>query len=108
MFLKKFSSMIVLTIIWAGITLPFIQGCSVTSPLLSTRNDRATVVLEKPPLRIILSGEYTEIETDNLIKVLQELRKHKYHNYNFDDSIIIDTDSVWTSNESHMNSHQRK
>ena len=80
-------------IVFSTCMLPFIiQGCSTTTPIFSSRDNLGTVVIEKPPIRIILSGEYTDIDTNNLIKVMKELRKHKYHNYNFDDTIIIDSE----------------
>ena len=78
-----------------------LQGCSTSSPLFSSRNDRASIVIEKPPTRIILSGEYNEVDVDNVIKVMEELRKHPYHNYHFNDTININSEQVSTTTESH-------
>ena len=78
-----------------------LQGCSTSSPFFSTRNDKASVIIEKPPTRVILSGEYNNIDVDNIIKVMEELKKHPYHNYKFNDTIIIDSKHVSTTIEKH-------
>jgi len=92
--IKKIGSIIILIIIYIGLfSFPlFFNGCSITTPLFSSRDNKASLIVEKPPMRIIISGEYTTIKTEELIRVMKELRKHKYHNYNFDDTIIIDSE----------------
>jgi len=99
---KIFSSIILLIIIIGSILLPLflLSGCVITSPLLSARNDKATVVIEKPPVRIIVSGEYTDdlIDVNSTERILNVLNKMKYSNYNFDDHISIDSEhSTFTS-----------
>jgi hypothetical protein len=96
--------------VYLSFTVPFLflSGCSVTSPLLSGRANKASVIIIKPPMKIILSGEYSKIQPEDLVKLMKELRHHKYYNYNFDDSITIDSEHVTSHKDSYSSTHQRK
>ena len=97
---KSFMNLSVITLVVFGTIIPFIiSGCSVSSPLFSKRNDKASMIIEKPPVRIMISGEYSKINTDDVIKVLRELRKSEYKPYKFGDTIKIDSDHVVSSQE---------
>ncbi len=108
--IKKIGAGIILVLIYIGtFSFPlFIQGCSVTSPLLSSRNDKASIIIEKPPIRIILSGEFTEIDEQKLIRIMRELRKSKFYNYDFDDSFTIDSEHEVVHSDSYSNKHKRR
>ena len=104
---KKIGTGLVLGIVYSGILMvPLCTGgCATQSPLFSTRANKASVIVEKPPLRVILSGEYSAIDADSVIRVLKELRYHKYHNYRFTDSISIDSNHATTNVEQHDIKH---
>ena len=108
--IPKILNLFMVGFVYLSFTVPFLflSGCSVTSPLLSSRNDKASVIIEKPPIRIIITGEYSDIQTKNLITVMEELRKHKYYNYNFDDSITIDSEHITSHKDEYSSTHQRK
>jgi hypothetical protein len=52
------------------------------------------MIIEKPPTRIIVSGEYKDINVSALLKIMKELKNHPYHNYHFNDTIVIDSEHV--------------
>jgi len=93
-----------------SVILPIIilQGCSMNSPLLSARDNKASIIIEKPPMRIIVSGEYHDIDEKAIIKIMKELKTHKYHNYNFDDSIIIDSEHATVHKDDWKSSSKRR
>ena len=106
----KILNLIIAGFIYLSCTLPifFISGCSITSPLVSSRANKASVIIIKPPMKIILSGEYSKIQSDNLIDIMKELRHHKYYNYNFDDSITIDSEHVTSHKDQYISTHKRR
>ena len=108
--IKKTGSILIVSIIYFEILMiPFmVQGCVMTSPLFSAREDRATVIVEKPPIRIIYSGEYRYINAKNTIKVIRELDKTEFKNYNFDDKIIVDSEHSGITTESYTSKHYSK
>jgi len=108
--IKKIGAGIILFLIYIGtFSFPlFFQGCSTTSPLLSTRNDKASMIIEKPPVRIILSGEFSSIDEKKLINIMKELRKSPYHNYDFDDSITIDSEHEVVHTDNYNSKHKRR
>ena len=83
------------------------QGCSSTGPLMSYRENRASVIIEKPPTRIILSGEYDDIDVDNVLKIMREIKTHRFHDYNFDDSISIESESIYTTKDHYSTTNKR-
>ena len=105
--LKKIGSITIVIFICIEllIILFSVQGCVMTSPLFSAREDRATVIVEKPPIRIIYSGEYRYINAENTIRVIRELDKTKFENYNFDDKISVDSEHSGITTESYSTSH---
>jgi hypothetical protein len=108
--IQKISAFLLL-VFGAVLLLSFISlfhGCSFTSPLFSTRDNKASIVLEKPPLRILLSGEYSQIDVDNIIKIMEELRKHKYYNYKFNNTIIIDSEHATIHDDSYNVKYKNK
>jgi hypothetical protein len=58
-------------------------------------------------MKIILSGEYSKIQPEQLVVLMKELRHHKYYNYNFDDSITIDSEHVTSNNDQYISTHKR-
>jgi hypothetical protein len=83
--IPKLLNLLMAGFVYLSFTVPFLflSGCSVTSPLLSTRANKASVFIIKPPMKIILSGEYSKIQPEDLVKLMKELRYHKYYKYNF-------------------------
>ncbi len=110
MLISKKLNLVIAGFIYLSFTAPifFISGCSTTSPLFSTRDSKASIIVEKPPMRIILSGEYSTIDEDAIIKVMKELRHHKYHNYNFDDSIVIDSEHATIHRDDYKTNYKRR
>jgi len=107
--IKKISAflLLVLTFFFFLGTSLILHGCSVSSPIFSARNDKTSLIIEKPPTRIIISGEYGKLDVENILKVMRELRKHAYHDYNFDNSVVIDSEHVSTTNEKHQYSYHK-
>ena len=97
-----------LTLIGALLTPLFIQGCATSSPLFNYRENKAFVIVEKPPTRIILSGEYDKIDPNSIIVILKELRHHKYYNYEFDSSIDIEAEHSTNTTDRYNSTHRRK
>jgi hypothetical protein len=92
--IKKIGSMLILIFISIG----FLVGCSFSTPLFIKHSEKRTMILEKPPIRIIITGEITNIKNENIVKLIQELDKAKYKNYNFDDTYNIGTDMDFSNN----------
>jgi 20S proteasome alpha/beta subunit len=108
MFISKKMNIALVSFIYLSITVPifFIQGCSTTSPLFSARDNKASVIIIKPPMKIIISGEYAKLNTDHLIDIMREIRKHPYHNYNFDESISIDSEHTSVHKDNYSTSYK--
>ena len=107
--LLKIGAEVILTLTLLGslLTPLLIQGCATQSPLFSTRNDKASLIVEKPPMRILISGEYTNIDAEEILSIMKELRKHKYHEYHFDESISINSEHISSTTEKIETKHRR-
>ena len=107
--LLKIGAEVILTLTLLGslLTPLLIQGCATQSPLFSTRDDKASLIVEKPPMRILISGEYTNIDSEEIIAIMKELRHHKYHDYHFSDTIEIDSNHATTTTEKIETKHKR-
>jgi len=107
--IREILNLSVFTLVVLSISLPFIfQGCATQSPLFSSRNDKASLIIEKPPTRIIISGEYKDIDVNEIIRIMKELRKQPFHRYRFEDSISIDSNHITTSTENINSNYKRK
>jgi hypothetical protein len=85
------ASFVIFSDIFVVFLFMMLEGCSTNTPFLSYRNDKATIVIEKPPTRIILSGEYKDINVTQILMIMEELKKHPYKKYHFNDSVIIES-----------------
>jgi len=102
---------ILLLIIYTSILFPLLMtGCTVTSPLLSARDNKGTVIIEKPPVRIIISGVYTGrmIDINGTDRLLRRLDRMEFENYNFDSHYSIDSEHSTITTEKYETNYNRK
>jgi len=72
--------------------LPFLillQGCSIESPLFQAHPSIKSIVIERPPTRVIYNGAVTQEGHDFTIKCLKEMRNTSYKNYKFNSDTNI-------------------
>jgi hypothetical protein len=69
----------------------FIMGCSFSSPILSKHEEKRTVLLQKSPIRIYISGQMDDLDAKNINSIIRELDKCTYHKYNFDKGFTTGT-----------------
>jgi len=86
--IKRIGSMIILAVITVG----WFIGCSFSTPIFTKHSEKRTLILEKPPVRIIMTGEFDELNNNNIIEIINALNGVTYYNYNFDDTYNIGTD----------------
>jgi hypothetical protein len=70
----------------------FIIGCSFSTPLLSRHDDKRTILIQKAPIRLYFSGQFENLDAENINTIIKELDKCKYYNYNFDKKFSTDMD----------------
>lgn len=105
----RMSSWIIILIVLISTIIPLftLSGCVMSSPLFSARDNRGTIVIEKPPVRVIYSGEYPEkIDVNGTIKLLNKLNDLKYKPYKFESSINIDSTHKGITTERYENKHK--
>ena len=106
----KISGWIILVMTVLSVLLPlFISGCVMTSPFLSARDNRGTIIIEKPPVRLIYSGEYPKkIDVNGTLKLMKELDKMEYKDHDFEDKIEIDSVHQGITSERYESTHTHK
>jgi len=63
-----------------------LQGCSIQSAFLDTKSDRHNVIITKPPMRVIMTGNIGRVEHKQILKVIDRVDKVSYHNYKFNEN----------------------
>jgi hypothetical protein len=78
--------------------------------LLSARNNKGTVIIEKPPVRILISGEYIDrlIDINGSAKLLRVLDGMRFEDYNFDSHYSIDSEHSTITTEKYETNFNRK
>jgi len=66
-----------------------LQGCSLESPLFQARPAVKSIIIEKPPTRVIYSGAVTQEGQTFAIKCLKEMRSTNYRDYKFNSDTNI-------------------
>ena len=74
------------------IAIGWLAGCSFSSPLLSTHDQKRILLIEKPPVMIYMSGQFDNIDDKALIEVLKVLDTMIYRPYNFNKTMSINSE----------------
>jgi hypothetical protein len=56
-----------------------LQGCSLYTPLFSTKKEGHIVVIDYPPNRISYAGDVKPKDQKLILDILKELEKRRYH-----------------------------
>jgi len=63
-----------------------LQGCSIQSALLDTESDRHNIIITKPPMRVIMTGNIGWVEHKQIMQVIDRVDHVKYHSYKFNEN----------------------
>jgi hypothetical protein len=69
-----------------AVTVFAMQGCSEQSPFFDSEPNRHNVIITKPPMRVIMTGNIGDKEHEQIMQVIDRVDKVKYHNYKFNEN----------------------
>ena len=74
-------------LIW--VSLIALSGCSMQSSLFSLNPTSSGVVITKPPMRIVYTGELNKEDKIFALALVRELKDVNYSDYNFNENVNV-------------------